>query len=273
MKKLIWLVVIATLILMPSITWDDLAKNQDDPETIEEAITRIVGQHNDDATSHLGDGQSLQSHRASEIIDHRIGSIDSSKESWKELRASTVFESIDAWLSSGGTPVLQVPGVQINSVYPAYPISELYSPAQVAFDTGALEAGYVWQASVYYDFDVNANIYMGAGNDWGTSGFFGVGFHFSDTGSWAVVGDENGVRETPIVDPGGGEIITYRIQAFDEEPFIRFYINGTEAATDTFSNSGDPGDLKPFFMTKYTGSTSAPQIDLIIFNLLFSRNL
>lgn len=63
---------------MPDV-WGMLPKSQVDPETIEEAIDRKINAHNDDETSHLGVGQSLQSHKASEIIDHVAASIVADK--------------------------------------------------------------------------------------------------------------------------------------------------------------------------------------------------
>jgi len=59
--------------------WGIMNKSSEDPEKIEDAIGRIVEEHNDDPTSHLEDGQSLTSHRASEIIDHRAESVVNDK--------------------------------------------------------------------------------------------------------------------------------------------------------------------------------------------------
>jgi hypothetical protein len=56
-----------------------LAKSQTDNETIEEAIARIVAEHESDEEAHLGVGDSLQSHKASEIIDHLASSIIADK--------------------------------------------------------------------------------------------------------------------------------------------------------------------------------------------------
>ena len=55
--------------------WGNLAKSQTDAEKIEEAIVRLITEHNEDETAHLGVGQSLQSHKAAEIIDHLAESI------------------------------------------------------------------------------------------------------------------------------------------------------------------------------------------------------
>lgn len=64
---------------MGILNWGMLPKSQVDDETIEEAINRIVQAHDDDEESHLDVGQSLQSHKASEIIDHLAESIVTDK--------------------------------------------------------------------------------------------------------------------------------------------------------------------------------------------------
>jgi len=56
-------------------TWEAVSKNQDDPEKIEEAITRNIGDHLDDPNAHVETGQSLQSHKAAKVIDHLARSI------------------------------------------------------------------------------------------------------------------------------------------------------------------------------------------------------
>ena len=88
-------------------TWGLLPKSQVDDELIEEAIARLILEHNEDETAHLGTGQSLQSHKASEIIDHVVASIISDKIKGLAVTIDkiditkffweTVFESLDAW--------------------------------------------------------------------------------------------------------------------------------------------------------------------------------
>lgn len=64
---------------MTVISWGLLNKSGVDPEKVEDAISRLVEAHNDDETAHLETGQSLQSHKASEIIDHLAQSIVNDK--------------------------------------------------------------------------------------------------------------------------------------------------------------------------------------------------
>ncbi len=58
-----------------TITWGSLVKSQISSEVIEEAISRLIQSHEDDADAHIEVGESLQSHKASAIIDHLVSSI------------------------------------------------------------------------------------------------------------------------------------------------------------------------------------------------------
>lgn len=100
---------------MPNI-WGDLPKSQVDPQTIAQAIAELIQIHKDDPDAHLETGQSLQSHKASEIIDHLAHSIVSDKlREWIEVFAVgsfnrndfhwfTIFESLDGFASEGSDP-------------------------------------------------------------------------------------------------------------------------------------------------------------------------
>lgn len=59
--------------------WGMMSKSQIDDETIEEAINRLILEHETDPESHLDTGESLQSHKAELIIDHVAGSIVADK--------------------------------------------------------------------------------------------------------------------------------------------------------------------------------------------------
>jgi hypothetical protein len=77
-------------------TWEHLAKNAEDAEKIEEAIARLIEEHNEDSEAHLAEGQSLNSHKASEIIDHLAGSVVADKiNEWAKIKLSGRFERDD----------------------------------------------------------------------------------------------------------------------------------------------------------------------------------
>jgi len=58
-----------------AVTWGNLLKSQISSEKIEEAITRMIQDHEDDPNAHIEEGESLQSHKASEVIDHVVHSV------------------------------------------------------------------------------------------------------------------------------------------------------------------------------------------------------
>lgn len=93
---------------MPLPNWGQLEKSQVDPEKINEAIDAGITDHNNDPDSHVEAGQSLQSHKAAEIIDHRAQSIVTDKLRDKNVTAEKItytnknilvcgFESLDCW--------------------------------------------------------------------------------------------------------------------------------------------------------------------------------
>lgn len=62
-----------------SYIWGNLNKTINDPTLIEEAISGAINDHNDDPDAHVGPNQSLESHRAAEIIDHLAESVVNDK--------------------------------------------------------------------------------------------------------------------------------------------------------------------------------------------------
>ncbi len=94
--------------------WGMLAKSAVDPETIEQAIARLILVHEEDEASHLGVGESLQSHKASEIIDHAARSIVYDKLAGAQIIYSTQFEN-SAVFTIVGTPIFQFPGFVLNA--------------------------------------------------------------------------------------------------------------------------------------------------------------
>jgi hypothetical protein len=77
-------------------TWGDKPKSQVDNSTVDEEIALLIQAHDDDADAHLDATQSLQSHKASEIIDHLARSIISDKlQEWIDLTAVGSFKRSD----------------------------------------------------------------------------------------------------------------------------------------------------------------------------------
>jgi hypothetical protein len=91
-------------------TWGSLPKAQDNAQTVDEQIDAKIADHEADPSAHLGDDESLTSHRASEIIDHVAKSIVNDK----------IIEVARAY-----TAILKVPTTQAsNYFFPAVQYEE-----------------------------------------------------------------------------------------------------------------------------------------------------
>lgn len=102
--------------------WSGLQRATTDPTTIDEAISEAIIAHGDDPDAHLGTDQSLQSHRASEIIDHLAESVVNDKISavaraYKAIVGSgqagdytTIQAAIPFVTANGGGTILLMPG-------------------------------------------------------------------------------------------------------------------------------------------------------------------
>ncbi len=90
--------------------WGALQKSQIDNETIEQAIARIIQDHEDDANAHIEAGESLETHKAEDVVDHPQSSIVPDKLINKNKYFHTTFDSLDAWTLSVFGSGLKWPG-------------------------------------------------------------------------------------------------------------------------------------------------------------------
>lgn len=94
-------------------TWGQLDKSQDDSEKVEAAISRLIAEHEADPDSHLGVGESLEAHRASEVIDHTAGSVVADKLQAGGLILITTFENLANFTVTGNVNKYYFPGVEM----------------------------------------------------------------------------------------------------------------------------------------------------------------
>ena len=75
-KNLLLVFVVGVIIFnMGLFTWGSLPKAQDDEKTIDEAIASAIQAHEQDPTSHMGVGESIDEHRKNEVVDHPAYSV------------------------------------------------------------------------------------------------------------------------------------------------------------------------------------------------------
>jgi hypothetical protein len=268
---------------MPLPNWGQLEKSLTDSEKIEEAINRLIQDHNDDPNAHLAEGQSLYSHKAAEIIDHLVasivsdkikrGAIDLLKLSLTEHQFISVFESLDGWEKTLGVEakifgMAMQTGSTINT--------ERKLSAEPFGDVKAIDftKDTFFQTSICLGSNTNQLIYFIAGPcnlDVDDNGF---GFKILNGTLYAIhiVGD--GATRTEYTTEISGITITawnvYRAELDAAAGKIYFYVNGILKATH---DSNLPTGNAPVMMSYYIKNTVNANRILYSKYLIWSKKL
>ncbi len=158
-------------------------KSQEDPETIEQAIDRIVASHNDDPTAHLGTGQSLEEHRQNDVIDHPAGSILADKVTPRQMWFEYPFHTLDDWSHSAVFYTLSSPGVEVSIPSGAAATYYLFTTPYDALDWMD------WSKNPYFEAFAYLNVSSGRYREiaWGSAiGDNVLGFRADGTTLYAV---------------------------------------------------------------------------------------
>lgn len=271
---------------MATPTWGLLAKSAVDSEKIEEAIARLIAEHNDNEDSHLEVGQSLQSHKAAAIIDHLAGSIIEDKIGDGQISLikltetkfiiMSCFESLEGWLDNSD------PGATVQAGVGA---GFLVTPATIdktailaALPSAPSMSGGVnfsknpfFQVRAYIPATTHQNIYLYSGNASFPTGppttkYFG--FRVSNGVLFAVV--SNGVYEwySTITGITLAAKNLYRA-VMTSGVNIKFYVNGVLKVTRSSSLPTGEEDSILAFMIK-TSDNVERELDLV--DTLFSQD-
>jgi len=234
---------------MATPTWGMLAKSQTDSEKIEEAIARLIAEHNDDEEAHLGAGQSLQSHKASEIIDHVVESIVADKIKKGEVNFShftenhkfifTTFDSLDGWEQGGvGTEIITcvLGGTKLETGAVDGDTAYISAEPENGFgDNPNFDNNPVAQALIKImdkgfaevHFHIGQAGFQSAGNDY-------VGFLFDQNKVYAVCrrAAASETKEEIISPPEPEDPHIYRVEYVNSSE-VKFYIDGVLKKTIT----------------------------------------
>jgi len=256
--------------------WGLLAKSATDSETIEDAIIRLIAAHNDDETAHLEVGQSLQSHKASEIIDHLAlsivadkiadGQVDFAKLSSDSLMLISCFESLDGWQydmdGSGGkilsTFYTKIYSGSVNGNWTSY-----WIPGASGYPICDFSKKMLFQTTLRLGSSSSQEMYLQCGiGKW-------FGFHIVNGNLYANV--YNGSTETEV--QISGITLTddhvYRVIFDPSVPAFYYYVDGILKATiSTGLPTGNAYD-GPFY---YIKTSSNAQRYFIVHDVLFSRD-
>lgn len=254
------------LIIIMTTIWGLLTKSLVDNETIEQAIDRIVAAHNADETAHLGTGQSLQSHKASEIIDHLARSILRDKLKFNRFVIDEHFSTIDAWGISGNVSVVSISEVGIWTASLIDSESYMYiQPGEGTEGQADKEQNPVWETRVKFDDSASqiAYIKQGPPDDIG-----GVGFKVVNSTLYAVYWDAaNNEQLEEITGINIYPFHTYRVE-YVNGVSVKWYVDGVlkKTLTSYFPSTG------AFYISYYIKTTAVGAKNIFIQSLHFDAD-
>ncbi len=255
---------------MPAITWGELAKSQTDNETIEEAITRLIQAHNDDASAHLGTGQSLQSHKASEIIDHLAGSIVGDKLTFKEGVILSNFESIDSWTQEGNVFLQGVALAELLSSAGTPVDAQMYATSPFPRLPFGTDKSFTYQTTLLYSNNEDNTFNWGLGNHGTTPQPYSFGFYYDGTDLKAYTYDASTLNFSSPLTYSQDTFFTFRIQFDADNNIVHFLVNGVDVWQQTLATPIGTSAMEFFYaLTPETVADTYLQIA----QFLFSTNL
>jgi hypothetical protein len=250
--------------------WDQLQKSQDDPETIEQAIERLISEHNDNPESHLGEGQSLEEHKTENVIDHPQGSVLADKDTMTEIAVRTVFESLDAWSKTGTVSPADVLGLRLYVEWGSVNNSSLHGSPQVPINFRDSSKMMVFQ--VLARFDLSNNNYNSAFGFFGSNEVTPQGFGFVKDGSnfygHARQGSNQNRTSAITVDLTQDHI--YRATLDPYNGVIEFFIDGLPVGEVFIPGIGWEDDTGPRL---WLGATASNDGNMYVGELYFSREV
>jgi hypothetical protein len=242
-------------------TWGMLSKSQEDNETVEEAIARIVAEHNNNAEAHLAEGQSLQSHKAAEILDHLIYSVklaNFERNLFNKVVAVSSFQSLDSFDIMSVETEFNFAGVWINT------------------DTGSTDMAYIapnlsegtnvnWQSNPVSD--LSFKFYLGGDHDI----YFGIGdTALSGPGPFCGFKVHNGVLSACVWDEDGNNDVSEVISGITLTDFNNYHIEFVDGEGAKFYINGE---LEAELAYVITNPVFGRQFYLFMFNRTYGEHL
>lgn len=211
--------------------WGLLAKAQDDPETIEEAIVRLITAHEADAGAHTGAGESLETHKDQNVIDHKAGSVLADKDTMTEFVIKDDLKSLDGWNITGNIDNADWPGVALYVEWTV--VNKSSMDVQSTVPAQFFDTNFDMMFQVTAKFDLSFALYeawLGMAID-GILPIDGFGFIFEDGVTKAMFAITNNREISGAITNDETVEHVYRAQynALAEE--ATFYIDGVLVAT------------------------------------------
>jgi hypothetical protein len=271
-------------IIMAIDIWGDKPKSQTDATTVDEEIAALIQAHEDDEDAHLEAGESLQSHKASEIIDHLAlsivndkianGEVDLSKLSASELQAYICFESLDNWLKSSTGVTAKILNASLITSGTLNDLKYLIADGNVNLNIASFDYDMYFQTALQLFSTTSQIVYFGIGFQEGISEDAFVGFKVLNGTLYACIVDTPDDESTEHLHEITGVNITdlnvYKVYYDQALAKFYFYVNGILK----YTHDGDvPLNLPQYIFTYTIQTTTTMHRDLSVCYLLYSRKI
>ncbi len=251
--------------------WGQLPKAQDDPQTIDEAIASAIAAHEADPEAHLGMGESLETHRSNDILDHPLGSVLVDKSTLTEIVFNEGFANLDGWNVAGSVDLAVYPQVQFDAYGPANRDASIYVPVEVVEDWITFDHDWLIQFTGRLT-NTTANTKFWLGEDFNNKlAGGGIGFIYDGANLKARETSNGSHQDLTIVGIDVSEGHIYRVQWSVVDQLLYFYVDGLEVASLTPNNLSYGSDIGPSFGINVPSSND--EGSMYISNLVYARSL
>lgn len=251
--------------------WGQLPKSQDDPQTIAEAIAEAIGNHEADDEAHLGVGESLEVHRANDILDHPQGSVVSDKRQFTQLELSSCFESIDGWSVTAATTFHELGNFYLGTNTTTNNEAYAYLEDGLPVLCQDFAKNVLWQ--VVFEISGGAvgtyNLHLSLLGE--IDSYLGLGFRIIGTTLYGLLHDGDDLHSVSLGSVSKNTTYVARAFANQESGNVEFWLNGTLLGQVAFEQNYTSDEvLQPYFSAKKTSGTGS--VAVIIKQLLVSRD-
>jgi hypothetical protein len=256
---------------MATSIWGLLKESLISSKTIREAIADMIADHEADPTAHLSETGSLQSHKASEIIDHEAASILQDKLA-RKFSVNTNFESLSGWGQyHGGTGYIQnsFPGMDLRTNTTASSWSQIIC----SNDWGGnfeVDLDCQYKALIFFLNPVYAISRFGIGVTQVADGTTGFCFEINAGNIYACAVDDPNVIKSASLGSLSAGFHCFEIIYTASTKTAQFLIDGVVVYTITHTFSDGYPEI---MMTFYVANIGAHDVGLSCYNAQFQLNL
>lgn len=252
-------------------TWGLLAKAQDNEQLIDEAIAAAIAAHETDPDAHTGAGESLETHKSQEVIDHPPYSVIDDKTKINKFEIKSSMESMDGWqvVADGYTHSLGFFLFGTSNVLNNEAYIQCNSDEQLGLAPDYTKNPIFEAVAIVLNGDAHeSRIGIGA-IDVGE----GQGFKFTTTNIYAFWTDED--MEVHEIEISGVSPITLHKLRFeiDYNDEIRWYIDNILKATADISAAGNIPMANRIMMFWTKTLAAGKESAIAVYRVLFQQDL